>query len=158
MGKSIQDNSNNTSSFSPKNDFWIEDIWSVLRYEKKARRTAPLKELRVKVGEWDKSAFRTYFDGWHEWHQKNCCEVLAMRGERDDRPDEILVQRTAPSASGPQIGEFVAKEVLRNGETRLLNGGIGKLVPDIQSERKDLITKPRGKCRSILRALTCFRI
>jgi hypothetical protein len=69
-----------------------------------------------------------------------------------------MVQKTAPSPSGPRVGEFVAKEVLRNRGTRMLKGEIEELVQDIQDETRASTAKLRGKWRSNLGKLTCFRV
>jgi hypothetical protein len=54
IDKSIQDNLNDINPFSPKNPSWVENMWTVLRHKKEIQCTVQLKELQVKVGEWDK--------------------------------------------------------------------------------------------------------
>lgn len=44
-----------TNPFNPIEDScWLENAWSLLRHEKKKNGHTPLKELHIKVGEWER--------------------------------------------------------------------------------------------------------
>jgi hypothetical protein len=59
-------------------------------HEKELRGTAQLKDLRVKVGEWNNGKDNSsYPHEWSVWYRKHCCEMLERIGERNDHPDEI---------------------------------------------------------------------
>jgi hypothetical protein len=57
---------------------------------------------------------------------------------RDDRPDEIWVQRahvqTTLGQSARQVGKFVPKEMMRGGETRSPEQREEKLIQNVRNE------------------------
>ena len=70
---------------------WLEKTWSLLRNEKKRNGSAPLRELHVKVGEWEREMSGGFPAGWVVWEAANRRHFIATPHERDDRPDDISV-------------------------------------------------------------------
>jgi hypothetical protein len=78
--------------FNPIEDScWLENAWALLRYNKKKNCSRPLKELHVKVGEWEREMSGGYPAGWVIWEAANRRYFTATPHERDDRPDDINV-------------------------------------------------------------------
>ncbi|KAG0651978.1 hypothetical protein D0Z07_1213 [Hyphodiscus hymeniophilus] len=76
--------------FNPIEDScWLENAWSLLRHEKKKSGSTPVKELHVKVGEWEREMSGGYPAGWVIWEAANRRYFIATPHERDDRPDDI---------------------------------------------------------------------
>lgn len=75
-----------------KDTCWLENIWSFLRNDKKEHGTVPLRELHIKVGEWEREIGAGYPAGWIIWESSNRRYYIATASERDDLPNEISVQ------------------------------------------------------------------
>jgi hypothetical protein len=81
-----------TNPFNPIEDScWLENAWSLLRHEKKENGSVALKELHVKIGEWEREMSAGYPAGWVVWEAANRRYFLATPHERDDQPDDINV-------------------------------------------------------------------
>lgn len=79
--------------FSPLgNEKWLENTWAVLRDEKKKCGSKRLRELHVKVGEWEREVGIGYPAGWVIWEASNRRYFVARENERDDKKDEIVVE------------------------------------------------------------------
>lgn len=78
-------------SNSIEDSCWLEEAWSLLRYEKNKNGSCLLKELHVKVGEWEREISGGYPAGWVIWEAANRRYFVATPHERDDRPDDIDV-------------------------------------------------------------------
>ena len=85
--------SHQANPFHPfKDSGWLENMWSVLRRDKREYGAIPLRELHVKVGEWERERGGGYPAGWVIWEASHRRYYIAKASERDDRPDEISVQ------------------------------------------------------------------
>ena len=81
-----------TNPFNPIVDScWLENAWSLLRHEKKKNGSVPLKELHVKIGEWEREMSPGYPAAWAVWEAANRRYFLTTPHERDDKPDDINV-------------------------------------------------------------------
>jgi len=61
-----------------------------------------LKELHVKVGEWEREMGGGYPAAWVIWEASNRRYIIAKPSERDDRPDDIVVRTIQSSQGGPR--------------------------------------------------------
>jgi len=75
-------------------DCWLENIWSVLRTEKRRHKTPTLQELHTKIRKPPRTIGVGFRYPWIETY------FIAKQSERDDRPDEILVQEVKSSSDG----------------------------------------------------------
>ena len=80
----------------------LETIWSVMKREKSESGAAPLKELHVKVGEWERERGGGYPAGWVIWEASHRRYYIAKARERDDRPNEMSVL----TVGEPMVEEF----------------------------------------------------
>jgi len=79
--------------FFIENPGWLERIWAIIQSEKGKNQSVPLKELHVKVGEWDRNVSGGLPTHWVTWERSNRKYLRATASDRDDRPDEIAVIR-----------------------------------------------------------------
>jgi hypothetical protein len=91
--------------FNPLQDpLFLENSWAFLRSEKEKNGTSPLRELHLKVGEWEREMGSGFPAGWIIWEASHRRYFIARPSERDDRPDEILVQTIESNRIGSRDG------------------------------------------------------
>lgn len=71
---------------------WLENIYSFLLYLKRINKTAALKELCIKLGEWERPPLMSLPAGWEivEGRPKRC--FILTESERDDCLDKVAVR------------------------------------------------------------------
>lgn len=90
---------------------WLENSWSLLDSEKKKNGTGKVKELHVKVGEWDRVLGSGYPAGWLVWEAANRRYFVATAPERDDVEDHINVHVMKAGLMGDLIESWEVKRL-----------------------------------------------
>ena len=70
---------------------WLDNTWALLQHKKKTHGSCQLRELHVKIGEWERGMTDGYPAGWIVWERLYCRYLIATPSERDDRPEELNV-------------------------------------------------------------------
>ena len=108
----IEKKQHQDNPYSPLEDpHWLEYFWLVLKNQKTRYGTPQLRELHVKVGEWEREiSGGGYPAAWILWESSNRKYFIAKPVERDDKPDEIYVcERTSGQLNSKDIGEKTVK-------------------------------------------------
>jgi hypothetical protein len=72
---------------------WLESIYSFLVYQRRIHKTVPLKELHIKLGEWERQPPMGLRSGWAHLKGRNKRYFILTQCERYDYSDKLKMRK-----------------------------------------------------------------
>jgi hypothetical protein len=71
---------------------WLENLYSFLLYQKRVNKTVPLREVHIKLGEWERQPPMGLAAGWECFEGRNKRCFILRESDRDDCLDKVLIR------------------------------------------------------------------